>query len=325
MEQQYYADPRLLQWIYNNTCSYPQIYGDLKKIKRLDGKRSYFHGNFDSKAFPRWLAERDGDFTLIGEMTNLQRLRFDKVSIDDFSFLSRCQNLRVLDLQATNFSDCRILAQLPALREVSLPLERKLKHTEILSTLSITHNLPVEVKTEKPFYRDQDFPNLRVVDAADIALSFRGESGVRCVDVSLFGRGNLLWSDISSEEEDNWFHLPPETKAAKIEQLTEAILKEQVKSFAFSLEPWGEDHSLLADFAEGWATLNYVDEENQVYYTSYNAAYDTVEILAPVDMGGQTPTPKMWALDDMALVAKIAAHFLETGQFCPGTQWVTGI
>lgn len=325
MEQQYSADPRLMRWIYNNTCKYPEIYADLKKIKHLDGKRSYYFGNYDGKWFPHWIAEKDGDFTLIGEMTNLRYLRFDKVSIDDFSFLSRCQKLQVLDLQNTNFSDCRILAQMPALREVSLPLERKLKYTEILSALSVTHNLPVEVKVEKPFYRDQDFPNLRIVDAEDVTLSYCGESKIRCVDVSLSGRGNPLWPDISSEDEDNWFHLEPEAKAAKIIQLTEAILKERIKSFALSLEPWGEDHFLLADFANGWAVLNYVDEENQVYYTSYNAAYDTVEILAPVDMGGQTPTPKMWALDDMAQVAKITAHFLKTGQFCPGTKWITGI
>lgn len=324
MEQQYGADPRLMRWIYNNICGYPQTYYDLKKIKRLDGKRSYYSGSYDRKDLPHWLVEREGDFTLIGEMTNLKRLRFDKVIINDFSFLTKCQKLQVLDIQETNFSDCDLLVELPALREVLLPQKRKLKHAEVLQSLSFTHNLPVEVKTEIPFYSDKDFPNMRVVDAEDIVLSFQGKSEVRCVDVCTLGGAGSLWSDISREEEDNWFNLDSEVRKTRIEQLVEAILKEQVKSFALSLEPWGEDHYLLADFADGWATLNYVDEENQIYYTSYNPMYDTVEILAPVDMGGQTPIPKMWALDDMPLVAKITRHFLETGQFCPGTQWVTG-
>ncbi|MDE5950834.1 MAG: hypothetical protein K2H12_04545 [Acetatifactor sp.] len=327
MEQQYGADPRLMRWIYNNVCGYPQTYGDLKKIKRLDGERSYYAGNndYDISGFPRWLAEKEGDFTLIGEMTNLQRLRFAKVSINDFSFLSGCQNLRVLDLQKTNFTDCRILAQLPALREVSLPLERKLEHTGILQTLSIAHNLPVKVKVEKPFYRDGDFPNMQIVKAEDIVLSFCGKSEVRCVDICILDKDNSLLSEFPAQQEDNWFHLNQKTKETKIRQLTEAILREQIKSYALSLEPWGEGHYLLADFADGWATLNYMDEENQIFYTAYNAAYDTVEILAPVNMGGQTPTPKMWALDNMPLVAEITRHFLETGQLLPGTQWITGV
>lgn len=327
MERQYGADPLLMRWIYNNVCGYPQTYNDLKKIKRLDGERSYYAGrnDYDTGGFPRWLVEKEGDFTLIGEMTNLRHLRFAKVAISDFSFLAGCRNLQVLDLQKTNFTDCRILAKLPALREVSLPLERSLKHTDILQTLSATHNLPVELKVEKPFYRDGDFPNMRIVNAKDIVLDYCGNSEVRCVDVCVFGNGKALHSEFPAQQEDNWLNLDQKTRETKIGFLTEAILREQVKSYALSLEPWGEGHYLLADFADGWASLNYIDEENQIFYTSYNAAYDTVEILAPVNMGGQTPTPKMWALDDMTLVAKITRHFLETGQLHPDTQWITGI
>lgn len=48
MEQQYSADPRLMRWIYNNTCNYPPDLRRLKKIKRLDGKR--FHLEPETKA-----------------------------------------------------------------------------------------------------------------------------------------------------------------------------------------------------------------------------------------------------------------------------------
>ncbi len=327
MNQQYGADSRLMRWIYNNICGYPQTYSDLKKIKRLDGGRSYFAGrnDYDISDFPRWLVEKENDFTLIGEMTNLQRLRFPKISISDFSFLTGCRNLQVLDVQKTNFTDCRILAQLPALREVFLPLARKLEHMETLQSLSVTHNLPVKIKVEQPFYHDGDFPNMQVINAENISLDFCGKSAVRCVDISVADRDVSPLAELSTQQEDNWFHLDQKTKELIINQLTDAILKEQVVSYALSLEPWGEGHYLLADFADGWATLNYIDEENQIFYTSYNPAYDTVEILAPVNMGGQTPTPKMWAFNDMALVAKITRHFLETGQLCPGTKWITGI
>lgn len=75
----------------------------------------------------------------------------------------------------------------------------------------------------------------------------------------------------------------------------------------------------------GGPTLYYEDSDENIYYSLYNTNYDTVEILAPVDIGGQSLVPKRFALDDMSLVARIAAHFLETGQLCPGTQWVKEI
>lgn len=54
----------------------------------------------------------------------------------------------------------------------------------------------------------------------------------------------------------------------------------------------------------------------------YNPEYDTLTILAPVLIGGQTPVPRMWALYDMELVAKIVRYFLENGQLYPDIQWV---
>ena len=76
------------------------------------------------------------DWSIIEEMPNLQTLRIENLIVDDFSFLSKCKNLKMLSLYNTNFTDCRMLLKLPKLEEVDLrfcPLE----HEEVLQTLDI--------------------------------------------------------------------------------------------------------------------------------------------------------------------------------------------
>ncbi len=76
------------------------------------------------------------DWSIMEKMPNLQTLRIENLIVDDFSFLSKCKDLRVLSLYNTNFSDCRLLLALPKLKEADLrfcPLE----HTEVLETLDI--------------------------------------------------------------------------------------------------------------------------------------------------------------------------------------------
>jgi len=75
------------------------------------------------------------DWSVIGRMTKLQSLVIQNIYIDDFSFLSACKNLKRISLYNTNFSDCRLLLELPNLKEADLrfcPLE----HIEVLQNLS---------------------------------------------------------------------------------------------------------------------------------------------------------------------------------------------
>jgi len=76
------------------------------------------------------------DWSIIEKMPNLQTLRIENLIVDDFSFLPKCKNLQVLSLYNTNFTDCRMLLELPKLKEADLrfcPLE----HEEVLQTLNI--------------------------------------------------------------------------------------------------------------------------------------------------------------------------------------------
>ena len=113
---------------------------DLKKIKVLKD----FAGSVDPYYERPWGRLAPGDFSAIGHMENLHTLIFDcqlqpdepPLQVEDFSFLARCKKLKKLDLHATSFTDCALLAELPALKQAYLPARNTLEHVEVLDGLS---------------------------------------------------------------------------------------------------------------------------------------------------------------------------------------------
>lgn len=69
-------------------------------------------------------------------MKNLRTLVMDHLYVEDFSFLTQCENLRSLSLYGTTFRDCRLLLELPNLKSADLYL-CQLEHTEALEKLKI--------------------------------------------------------------------------------------------------------------------------------------------------------------------------------------------
>ena len=73
-------------------------------------------------------------WSAIGRMQNLRELKICEICVEDFSFLTQCKNLRTLSLYNTNFTDCRLLQELPNLKYVDLRSCR-LIHKEALKIL----------------------------------------------------------------------------------------------------------------------------------------------------------------------------------------------
>lgn len=320
-KKEYGIDPRLLVWVKNNVEGCPQTLEEFARITRLDRWKVNRSKSTRGYERPSWLVERRGDFSIIGEMRDLQYLLLQEIEIDDFSFLSRCRKLQVLDLQHTNFSDCSLLTGLTELKKVYLPPRSQMIHTEVLDRILNQTEAP-SIQVPEPFYRDEDFRNMKIVDAGSVRLSYEGNCEVRCVQVDFAGKEPSAWKHFEYEEEDCWADLNDTDKEIMADQLADAIAGGRVHSFLLSQEPWGEGHYLSGEFAGGWAAVFYDTGDGEAGYSIYNADYDTVEILAPVEIGGQSPVPKMMAVEDMELVAKIARHFLKTGQLCPGTRWL---
>ncbi len=320
-KKEYGIDPRLLVWIKNNVEGCPQTLGEFAGITRLDRWKVNRSRSTRGYETPSWLVEKRGDFSIIGEMKELQYLLLQEIEIDDFSFLSRCKKLQVLDLQHTNFSDCSLLAELPELKKVYLPPRSQMIHTEVLDAIRIKAEAP-DIQVPEPFYKDEDFKNRKIVDGGSVHLAYEGNAQVRCVGVDFAGKCPSAWKDFAQQEEDCWADLSEEAREKMTDQLAAAIKNGRVHSFLLSQEPWGEGHYLSGEFSGGWAAVFYDTGDGDASYSVYNADYDTVEILSPVEIGGQSPVPKMMALEDMELVAKIVRHFLKTGQLCPGTMWL---
>ena len=132
-------DPRLLGAVKRALRRMPAVPYDLMQVKALD--------NFYSPVDPYWdnvpegFVLTPGYFSALGRMTRLRRLTVvtalgaGPLDMGDFSWLPRCKNLQHLDLALTNFSDCALLLQLPALKTVRLPGREQLVHLEALDAL----------------------------------------------------------------------------------------------------------------------------------------------------------------------------------------------
>ena len=132
-------DPRLLGAVKRALGRMPAVPYDLTQVKVLD--------NFYSPVDPYWdnvpegFVLTPGEFSAIGRMEKLRQLsvvlssRNQTLDMGDFTWLPRCKNLQHLDLALTNFSDCALLLQLPALKTVRLPEREQLAHLEALDAL----------------------------------------------------------------------------------------------------------------------------------------------------------------------------------------------
>ena len=176
-------------------------------------------------------------------------------------------------------------------------------------------------------YREGEFDDLITVRGEDVVILYEGASQVRHVEAEFWmDQTPDLWKifDQMRDEEDNWAKLASGKAEQLTDELMEAIRRGDVKTLYISLEPWGEGHNFIVEFADEWVEITYMDDEAPVYYNSYNPAYSNPADLSPTEFGGQSPIPKMLALEDMELAEEIVRHILATGQLLPGTLWKTG-
>lgn len=159
-----------------------------------------------------------------------------------------------------------------------------------------------------------------VLTAEQITLPAGEYSQVQFV-TALFVKGKTpkRWKDFP-DGESNWASLPPEEQRQMAEQLKNAVLNGKVKNLWLSFDPYGEDYALNVDFDKGWAALLY-NACDECAAAPYDPDRPDGREDAPVDIGGQTPVPKMCAIEDIEKAARIILHFLETGRLSPETKW----
>lgn len=373
------ADPRLLYWIAVSIGKFPKTQKDLTEIRLLDSRKRNFGKPLEN--LPSWIAVKEGDFSLIGRLPNLQALLLWGVQLDDFSFLSECRRLIYVNLWDTNFTDCGLLAKLPDIRYVCLPEKAQLENLHLLvrwmdlckqrerqkleDFLYHTENIDVseeeQVRTEQElanephfiiqckgdsrqemactecqersliaevYSLESQFLTEEIVDRGevtvkgeDVVLSYGGESRVRYVE-AVFWMNQIpsLWKVFSrkTNEDDNWAKLSSKKRRQLTDELIDAIVKKDVSTLCISLEPSGEDHSLILELNYGQVDISYINMDALIYYELCNPAYGSSKNTEK--FAGQ----KYAELDGNHLAAEIVQHFLATGQLLPGTLWKKG-
>lgn len=100
-----------------------------------------------------------------------------------------------------------------------------------------------------------------------------------------------------------------------------------------SLNPYGEDDSMEIVSNGSWLYLGYSSYDREEYYSCYNEEFaDTVDLVeagdysnedvyTSMDSGGQSPIPKLCAIQDMQLGVKAVEYFIRTGKLYPGIDW----
>ena len=131
------------------------------------------------------------------------------------------------------------------------------------------------------------------------------------------------WKDFS-DDESNWANLPPEEVQQMAEQLKNAILNGKVQDITLSFEPWGEDCFLSVDFDKGWAAILYNACDECAAAPCDPDRPGGLED-APVDIGGQTPVPKLCGVEGLEKAARIVLYFLQTGKLSPETKWAVNM
>ena len=106
-----------------------------KTVQSWDDERRYAYLRAPEEHFPPKPYYYDlRGWSAIGRMENLRELRICEICVEDFSFLTECKNLRTLSLYNTNFTDCRLLLELPKLKYVDLR-SCHLIHKEVLERI----------------------------------------------------------------------------------------------------------------------------------------------------------------------------------------------
>lgn len=90
---------------------------------------------FDVPYGSRYFYYNPGDWSAISRMKQLKQLVLSTLFFDDYEFLRACKSLEVLDLSNTNFTDSRLLLELPNLKQVYLS-NCSLEYIEELDALS---------------------------------------------------------------------------------------------------------------------------------------------------------------------------------------------
>lgn len=111
-----------------------------------------------------------------------------------------------------------------------------------------------------------------------------------------------------------------------IQEIIENIRNGKYKSLYLSLNPDGEIDGykyFTMESDDNWIAVQIVDEENSVFYSSFDINYMESEEESPIECSdGQSVILKKYTMHDRGLAADCAEWFIRTGGHYPGMEWL---
>lgn len=347
------TDPHLLQWICDTLGRTLETPADLEQITSL--KAETFR--WGAPRCPDWLTLALGDWSLIGELPNLERLEFPNIpdagmrysqmrcgptqfcwsDIESYSFLLKCRKLKYLDLSQTNFYESWYLENLGALEYLALPPAELpdfsfLNQCKSLVTLDISRTnfrdctllarLPALKYVSLPLKKD--LLHYEAVDtlAADVQTREPEPEKAGPLPYYLSKRKipkgeNGFYAQIIVADKKKYRGAA--ITGELVQKLIHDIKAGKVHTVTVSADEDLERVLLTADIKDGWAVLALQDFELDACYLPRSPGQG--EEPAPPRLDGQSPVPKSQAVGDLTLAADCVRHYIRSGKLPAKLTW----
>lgn len=348
------TDPHLLQWICDTLGRELKIPADLEEITGLEARTF----RWETPTCPGWLALVPGDWSLIGEMPNLERLEFPSIpevgmrysqtvpgptkfcwsGIRSYSFLLKCRQLKYLDLSQTGFYESWYLENLSQLEYLILPPAEisdfsfldgcgRLEFLDVSRTnfrdCALLTRLPALKSVLLP--PKKDLLHYEAVNGltADVRTREPEPEKPRPTPYYLSKRKiprgeNGFYAQIIAV--DGRRYQGSAITGELVQKLMRAMRAGKIHTLTASGDTDLEGVLFTADIRDGWAALALQDFEGDACYLPCGS--EQGEEPAPPGLGGQSPVPKSRAVHDLALAADCVQYYIKSGKLSSKVKWV---
>lgn len=331
------VDPSLLYWLCSTLSKKTITYFDLDKVTELVPQ------NYDGQTFPLfpdWCIPEPGNWTIIGCLKNLKKLVIPRILLDDFSFLLKCVNLTMLDLQETNFYDSSLLSNLRLLEEFIAPAAEfpnfdfllQCKHLRVLD-ISNTNFRDCRMLLELPELELVRLPTESSLTYREILPTISAQIETSELQSDILAPTTELY--YLSEDEvlvgDNGFYAQAMRINGNIERsLTSKAINNLINKLklgkiqTLTISPDNDFETVVfsVNVKNGWSSMTLQDFVNDIAYEFFDDRNTNHEDKALVNVEGQSPVAQPFSTKNMNLMVECVVHYIKTGKLLSTARWV---
>lgn len=118
----------------------------------------------------------------------------------------------------------------------------------------------------------------------------------------------------------------PSYEEYEYDEITQEVIDDVLKRCSLGtevylyLDEYGECDFLDVCSDGEWITVAYCKDDEE--YTSFNKDFADSDEMTDLEVGGQSPVEKRYALQDIELVKEAVEYFIYTSKRYPGIDWI---